>query len=231
MTYFRLFLYILIHKAVLDSKVLDKMPLLLSSSKNIKKDACWMLSNIAAGKISQIHAVCKKPIILAPLVAAIKSSEWEIRKEAIWAANNIAAGGNDSHVVSIVFFGAIEGLCENLGGPDTDIILTVLNTLENILKVGERQGKAYDCLVDEAGGVEKIENLQQHRCDAIYMKSRLIIEKYFHGEEPDIVDENIAPPSNGNSYTFCVPQKLFHEDNPETENEIKSLFANASKNN
>lgn len=213
----------------MDCKALDKMPKLLQSTKSVRKDACWMLSNVAAGSVSQIHEVCKKAVILAPLVEAIRSSEWEIRKEAIWAANNIAAGGSDVHVVSIVFFGAVENLCENLCGSDAEIVMAVLNTLDNILKVGKRQGKSYDCLIEEAGGVEKIEELQQHRSDAIYMKARSIIEKYFQREEADMVDENIAPPSIGGSYEFCVPQKLFLDDNHENLSEKKIPFSNTSK--
>jgi len=216
-------------QAVLDCKVLDKVPKLLQSTKSIRKDTCWMLSNIAAGNVSQIHEVCKKAVILSPLVTAIRSSEWEIRKEAIWAAYNIAAGGNDGHVVSIVFFGAIENLCENLCGSDTEIIMAVLNTLDNILKVGKRQGKAYECLVEEAGGVDKIEELQQHRSDAIYVKARSILEQYFQSEEADIVDENIAPSSIGGSYEFCVPQKLFLDDNNENISEKKTPFSSVSK--
>jgi importin subunit alpha-1 len=213
----------------LDCKVLDKVPKLLQSTKSIRKDTCWMLSNIAAGNVSQIHEVCKKAVILSPLVTAIRSSEWEIRKEAIWAAYNIAAGGNDVHVVSIVFFGAIENLCENLCGSDTEIIMAVLNTLDNILKVGKRQGRAYECLVEEAGGVDKIEELQQHRSDAIYVKARSILEQYFQSEEADIVDENIAPSSIGGSYEFCVPQKLFLDDNNENISEKKTPFSSVSK--
>ncbi len=213
----------------MDCKALDKMPKLLQSTRSIRKDACWMLSNIAAGNVSQIHEVCKKAVILSPLVEAIRSSEWEIRKEAIWAANNIAAGGNDGHVVSIVFFGAIENLCENLGGSDTEIVMAVLDTLDNILNVGKRQGEAYDRLVEEAGGVDKIEGLQQHRSDAIYLKARSIIEKYFQREEADIVDENIDPSSIGGSYEFFVPQKLFLDDNHENISEKKTPFSSASK--
>lgn len=183
------------------------MPKLLKSTYSIKLDACWMLSNIAAGNVSQIHEVCKKEVILGPLVAAISSSVWGIRKEAIWAANNIAAGGNDSHVVSIVYFDAVEKLCDNLCGSDTEVIMAVLNTLDNILKVGKRQGKAYECLVAQAGGVEKIEGLQEYRCDDIYLKARSIIEKYFQKEDADAVDENIAPSSNGDLSALPVKQR------------------------
>ena len=173
-----------------------------------------MLSNIAGGNRVQVHAIYKKPAILALLVDATISSEFDIRKEAIWAINNITAGGNDSHVIGLVYFGAIQGLCKNLQLPDTEMLLIVLNTLDSILFVGKRHDKAWDCLVDEAGGMDLIADLQQHRSEAIYQRAHDIIEAHFSGgDEVDVEDENIAPSSQGSSFAFGVPPKALVEHN------------------
>ena len=210
-------------QAVVDCLVLDRIPKLLANPKrNIRKDAYWLLSNIAAGTRKQIHVLVSKPQIVVQIVTAMKNSEWEVRKEAIWVAYNITTGGNDHHVQALVHFGAIEALCSMLHVPDTKVLILVLDTLENILKVGERQGKAFDCLVDEADGIDKLEDLQKHESDAIFQKAVAIIEKYFQGEE--VENENLAPVSHGNAFAFGATQKLFEDEDPANNGTQPPLF-------
>lgn len=200
-------------KAVLDCKVLDKLPAFLEGPNNLKRIACFMLSNIAAGNRKQVHAIFKKPAVLSSLVASIESRDKDVRAEAIWAINNIAASGNDSHVVGMVYFGVIEGLCDSLPLPNTELLILVLDTLSSILAVGKRQEKAWDVILDEVGGLEKIEQLQNHRIEAVYEKAASIIRDYFSGEqeEENVKDENIAPFSKGDCFAFGIRQKLFHD--------------------
>lgn len=149
---------------------------------------------------------------MSSLVASTKSRDKDVRAEAIWAINNIAASGNDSHIVGMVYFGVIEGLCDNLPLPNTELLMIVLDTLSSILAVGKRQEKAWDVVLDEVGGLEKIEKLQNHQSEAVYEKALSIIKDYFNGEqEENVIDENIAPFSKGDCFAFGIRQKLFHE--------------------
>ena len=127
----------------------------------------------------------KIPQIIARVVASIKDAEWEVRKEAVWVAYNITTGGNDCHVQALVHFGGIEALCSMLHVADTKILTLVLDTLEHLLKVGKRQEWPWDCHVHDAGGVVKLEDLQQHESDAIFQKAVAIIKEYFNGDAED----------------------------------------------
>lgn len=72
-----------------------------------------------------------------------------------------------------------------------------LEGLENILKVGEAEKNLgatggvnlYAQMIDEAEGLEKIENLQSHDNTEIYEKSVKILETYWLEEE----DEAMPP--------------------------------------
>ena len=66
----------------------------------------------------------------------------------------------------------------------------------------EADPTAYSDLVDEAGGMELLEELQQHDSEKVYKKAVAIIEKYFGGEEDE--DENLVPntTADGGAFSF-----------------------------
>ncbi|KAL1091185.1 hypothetical protein V6Z11_D07G140000 [Gossypium hirsutum] len=163
--------------------------------KSIKKEACWTISNITAGNANQIQAVIDAGII-APLVHLLQHSEFEIKKEAAWAISNATSGGSHEQIKFLVSEGCIT-LCDLLTCPDPRIITVCLEGLENILKVGEAQKKlghtgefnVYADLLNDAGGLEKIENLQSHDNNEIYEKAVKILETYWVDDE----DEPLPP--------------------------------------
>jgi len=95
--------------------------------------------------------------------------------------------------------GCIKPLCDLLVCPDPRIITVCLEGLENILKVGEAEKNLghtgdmnyYAQLIDDAEGLEKIENLQSHDNNEIYEKAVKILETYWLEEEDD---ETQQPP-------------------------------------
>lgn len=104
------------------------------------------------------------------------SDELEVRKEAILAVYNIASSGN---VVSVVECGAIRAICDCLGINDTEMLLRALNTINRILKVGQKLGKDYVSFINECDGLIKIQNLQQHERNDVRKKADYIIDSYF----------------------------------------------------
>ncbi|KAL7112567.1 hypothetical protein ACP275_04G010200 [Erythranthe tilingii] len=158
--------------------------------KSIKKEACWTISNITAGNRDQIQAVIEAGII-APLVALLQTAEFEIKKEAAWALSNATSGGTNDQIKFLVREGCIKPLCDLLVCPDPRIVTVSLEGLENILKVGEAdksQGNTGDVnvfaqMIDDAEGLEKIENLQSHDNNEIYEKAVKILETYWLEED------------------------------------------------
>ncbi|GLT32541.1 hypothetical protein SLA2020_072020 [Shorea laevis] len=185
------------------------LPCLLSllthnHKKSIKKEACWTISNITAGNKEQIQAVIDAGII-GPLVNLLQNAEFDIKKEAAWAISNATSGGAHEQIKYLVSQGCVKPLCDLLVCPDPRIITVCLEGLENILKVGEAEKAAgasgdvnvYGQLIEDAEGLEKIENLQSHDNNEIYEKAVKILETYWLEEE----DETL-PPGDGTQQGF-----------------------------
>ncbi|XP_024036257.1 importin subunit alpha-2-like [Citrus clementina] len=167
-----------------------------SHKKSIKKEACWTISNITAGNRDQIQAVIDAGLV-GPLVNLLQNAEFDIKKEAAWAISNATSGGTHEQIKYLVREGCIKPLCDLFVCPDPRIVTVCLEGLENILKVGEAEknmGTAtadvnqYAQLVEEAEGLEKIENLQSHDNNEIYEKAVKILETCWLEED----DETIA---------------------------------------
>ncbi|XP_021906889.1 importin subunit alpha-2 [Carica papaya] len=173
------------------------LPCLLSllthnHKKSIKKEACWTISNITAGNREQIQSVIDAGLI-GPLIILLQSAEFDIKKEAAWAISNATSGGTREQIKYLVEQGCIKPLCDLLVCPDPRIITVCLEGLENILKIGETEKTLgntgdvnyYAQLIDDAEGLEKIENLQSHDNNEIYEKAVKILETYWLEEEDD----------------------------------------------
>ncbi|ESN95565.1 hypothetical protein HELRODRAFT_179343 [Helobdella robusta] len=199
---------------VLNCSVLPSLIHLLGSSKeSIRKEVCWTISNITAGNRNQIQAVIEANIF--PILIQIMSkAEFKTRKEAAWAITNAASGGSFEQIQYLVNLGCIPPLCDLLGVVDTKIIQLALNGLEHILKAGDLEAKqrgtthVYPVLIEECYGLDKIEFLQNHENQEIYLKAFTMIERYF-GSEDD--DPNVAQPHfdiHENQFHFMAPDNL-----------------------
>ncbi|KAG6486692.1 hypothetical protein ZIOFF_055271 [Zingiber officinale] len=175
--------------------------------KSIKKEACWTISNITAGNKDQIQAVIVAGII-GPLVHLLQTAEFDIKKEAAWAISNATSGGTHDQIKYLVSQGCIKPLCDLLICPDPRIVIVCLEGLENILKIGEAEKNSgstggvnlYAQMIDEAEGLEKIENLQSHDNTEIYEKAVKILETYWLEEEDEAMPTGDAAAQAG--FTF-----------------------------
>ncbi|KAJ8498001.1 hypothetical protein OPV22_008553 [Ensete ventricosum] len=192
---------------VIDHQVLPCLLNLLTHNhkKSIKKEACWTISNITAGNKEQIQAVIAAAII-GPLVHLLQTAEFDIKKEAAWAISNATSGGTHEQIKYLVSQGCIKPLCDLLLCPDPRIITVCLEGLENILKVGEAEKNLgvtggtnpYAQLIEEAEGLDKIENFQSHDNTEIYEKSVKILETYCQFLPVDsTLAERVFPMRNG----------------------------------
>lgn len=106
----------------------------------------------------------------------------------------------------LVSQGCIKPLCDLLICPDPRIVTVCLEGLENILKVGEAEKLAggtgnvnlYAQTIEDAEGLEKIENLQSHDNNEIYEKAVKILETYWLEEE----DEGLPSGEQGANLNF-----------------------------
>ncbi|GLE04237.1 hypothetical protein PINS_up013148 [Pythium insidiosum] len=187
---------------MLDCGVLPRLvPLLQHQKKMIRKEACWTLSNITAGTLSQIQEVIDANIIPL-LVHILVTSEFDVRKEAAWAISNATSSGSVEQIKYLVSQGCIPPLINLLETADVPVINVCLDALLNILKAGDADrtidgDNKMAVFIEEAEGVDRIQELQYHDSEEIFEKAHRIIRDYFNGEdeedfelEPDYDDEN-----------------------------------------
>jgi hypothetical protein len=191
-------------QTVLDCAALSFIgPLLCSTRENVRKEACWAVSNITAGTQDQVQAVINANLI-PPLINCLANAEFRTKREAAWAISNLTTSGRLEQIAYLVQQGAIPPLVALLDVQDIKVLQVVLDALANILNMGaQADGDNNVCAdyIEEAGGIEAIEELQTHENEEIYEKSLSIIEQYFQDEE-DVGGSGMAPSAEGNQYAF-----------------------------
>ncbi|XP_029798224.1 importin subunit alpha-8-like [Suricata suricatta] len=177
-------------QVAIDAGVLKVLPQLLMHPKSsIQKEAAWALSNVAAGPYQHIQQLIACGT-LPPLVALLKNGEFKVQKEAVWTVANFTTGGTIDQLIQLVHSGVLEPLVNLLTIQDPKIIIIILDVLSLILKAAEKLSKKENMclLIEEIGGVDKIEALQLHENPQVALTALNIIEKHFcEGEESGTV--------------------------------------------
>ena len=198
-------------QTIINAGILPQLSVLLNSRvESLRKETCWALSNITAGTSAQIQAVIDANIVPA-LIQVMSTAEFRTRKEACWAVAN-ATSGALSHPDQIKYFveqGCIKPLCDLLTVTEVTTLNIALDAIENILKVGEaekdqyhHEQNEYGIFVEEAGGVDKIAELQQSPNERVYQQAYRIISQYFSDDGEEEVDASVEPANDGQYFGF-----------------------------
>lgn len=177
-------------EVVLQSGAVPRLKTLIShSNREIQKEACWTLSNIAAGTISQIQAVMNCGAI-PPLVALASdpSADHEVRSEACWVVLNATSCGSDDQVEQLVADGCVNVLGVLL--KEASMVMMALEGLERVLQVEEaREANALllsnsasskstrsmsSAVLGSVVNPAMIESLEQHKNSAVAKRAARI---------------------------------------------------------
>ncbi|CAG5127716.1 unnamed protein product [Candidula unifasciata] len=197
-------------QTVLNCNALQYFPSLLTHPKEkINKEAVWFLSNITAGNQLQVQAVIDAGLI--PLIIHhLNRGDFQTQKEAAWAVSNLTISGKKEQVAYVVEMGVIPPFCNLLSVKDPQVVSVVLDGINNILKMAGDDVDQICQIIEECGGLDKIEGLQNHENEEIYKLAYEIIDTYFNDEAEE---ESLLPEASQEGYQFQpdaqIPQEGF----------------------
>ena len=88
---------------ILSMNILPVVAELLNHQKpTIRKEACFFLSNIAAGDASQIQQLYEYPGLLPGLRTIVFNDESTVKIEALWIISNSLMGGSSLHKMALL---------------------------------------------------------------------------------------------------------------------------------
>ncbi|KAG0718622.1 Importin subunit alpha-1 [Chionoecetes opilio] len=192
---------------VIKAGALPVFPKLLKHSRsNIVKEAAWTISNITAGNVDQIQSVIDCGLI-GPICDVLDKGDFKAQKEAAWVVTNFTSGGSMEQIIELVGQGVLQPFCNLLTPKEAKTVLVVLDGLNNILQTAEKLNEVdrLGQMIEECGGLDKIEALQQHENETVYKKALEIIQKYF-GTEEEV--EEVSSTTNGQAYDFSAVNNM-----------------------
>uniref|UniRef100_A0AAR2INI9 Importin subunit alpha n=1 Tax=Pygocentrus nattereri TaxID=42514 RepID=A0AAR2INI9_PYGNA len=195
-------------QVVLNCDVLSHFPNLLTHPKEkINKEAVWFLSNITAGNQQQVQAVIDAGLI-PMIIHQLAKGDFGTQKEAAWAISNLTISGRKDQVEYLVQQNVIPPFCNLLSVKDSQVVQVVLDGLKNILIMAGEEASTIAEIIEECGGLEKIENLQQHENEDIYKLAFEIIDQYFSGDDIDEDPSLIPDSTQGGTFNFDPASNL-----------------------
>ncbi|XP_035279511.1 importin subunit alpha-3-like isoform X1 [Anguilla anguilla] len=165
--------------------------LLTHPKEKINKEAVWFLSNITAGNPQQVQAVIDAGLV-PMIIHLLDKGDFGTQKEAAWAISNLTISGKKEQVAHLVQQQVIPPFCNLLTVRDSQVVQVVLDGLRSMLKMADQEADTVAGIIEECGGLEKIEQLQNHENEEIYKLSYEIIDQFFSTDDID-EDSSLAP--------------------------------------
>uniref|UniRef100_A0A8C7VP89 Importin subunit alpha n=1 Tax=Oncorhynchus mykiss TaxID=8022 RepID=A0A8C7VP89_ONCMY len=182
--------------SVVMSHVHSQMP-----RDRLVREAVWFLSNITAGNQQQVQAVIDAGL-LPMIIHQLAKGDFGTQKEAAWAISNLTISGRKDQVEYLVQQNVVPPFCSLLSVKDSQVVQVVLDGLKNVLIMAGEEASTIAEIIEECGGLEKIENLQQHENEDIYKLAFEIIDQYFSGDDIDEDPSLIPEATQGGTFNF-----------------------------
>lgn len=188
---------------VLGLRVLDCFRKLLKSEKpNIRKDAAWAISNVAAGTPMQINQIINANLVPDLIVVASGDDVHRVRQEATWALCNIVNAGNRQQVDYLIHQEVLPVFL-NMVGPELQpgILVAILEAIFALLSNSNtEEGNFLADILEEMGADEKIEQLCGSENEDVSSIAQRITDTFFSREVMEVA--GLAPQVAGQRFEF-----------------------------
>ncbi|XAR69046.1 hypothetical protein NMG60_11000498 [Bertholletia excelsa] len=161
---------------------------LKSEHRVLKKEAAWVLSNIAAGSIEHKQLIYSSEA-LPLLLRLLSTAPFDIRKEVAYVLGNLCVTPSEGagrpqlileHLVSLVGQGCLPGFIDLVRSADIEAARLGLQFIELVLR-GMPNGKGPK-LVEIEDGIDAMERFQFHENDDLRIMANELVDRYF-GED------------------------------------------------
>ncbi|KAJ9181611.1 hypothetical protein P3X46_009726 [Hevea brasiliensis] len=161
---------------------------LKSEHRVLKKEAAWVLSNIAAGSVEHKQFVYSSEAVPL-LLRLLSTAPFDIRKEVAYVLGNLCvapAEGNGKpdlileHLVPLVGRGCLPAFIDLVRSVDTEAARLGLQFIELVLR-GMPNGEGPK-LVEQEDGIEAMERFQFHENEDLRNMANGLVDRYF-GED------------------------------------------------
>jgi hypothetical protein len=111
----------------------------------------------------------------------MRHGEFRCQKEATWVVTNMIAGGTADQIKALCQFDFLPPLCKLLTCEDPRFLASILDALLTLLASAKEQGyfRELSDVMEECGGLDTLEKLQDHENEKIYEKAYALIEEFF----------------------------------------------------
>ncbi|TQE09379.1 hypothetical protein C1H46_005016 [Malus baccata] len=162
-----------------------------SEHRVLKKEAAWVLSNIAAGSVEHKQLIFSSEAVLV-LLRLLSTAPFDIRKEVAYVLGNLCVlpispterDGKPNfileHLVSLVGRGCLAGFIDLVNSADTEAARLGLQFTELVLR-GMPNGEGPK-LVEKENGIEAMERFQFHENEDLRNMANSLVDTYF-GED------------------------------------------------
>jgi importin subunit alpha-6/7 len=105
-----------------------------------RREACWVLSNIAAGSKAQVETLLKMDSLIKKAVELFQSDSEEVKREICHIFANIGHNGDESAVFNLLKDNQLMPIyIDMLSSSDNKAVIASLDCLKVILSQGEKQ--------------------------------------------------------------------------------------------
>ncbi|ETW01025.1 hypothetical protein H310_06659 [Aphanomyces invadans] len=199
-------------QVLLDAGLLATCPRVLqNASRAIREEVCWLLSNLAGGKVEHMNAVLAAPGVVASIVEQLTWAEYSVKREAGWAVCNLLVKASDAvagELVRLDVLSALSTLLDEYEDPSMELV--ILEGINAVLEKGKDDGKV---AVEESGCLKCVENLCYAANEQVSAAAAHIIDTWFDGAMDDDVDGDVAPAAvdaTTNTLAFQPATAPFH---------------------
>ncbi|GMP85169.1 hypothetical protein CsSME_00038438 [Camellia sinensis var. sinensis] len=173
---------------ITDNVIAALIKCLKSEHRVLKKEAAWVLSNIAAGSIEHKQLIYSSEAV--PLLLRLLSTEpFDIRKEVAYVLGNLCVAPSEGsgrpslildHLVSLVSKGCLPGFVDLVRSADTEAAKLGLQFMELVLRgMPNSEGPK---LVEREDGIDAMERFQFHENEELRNMANELVDTYF-GED------------------------------------------------